>query len=197
MTAATSLAEERVRGSLDVLMTTPLSTRQIVLGKWLGSFRHVPPLAILPGLVILGCAKGASWRGPGFVVMVAYVLASGAAVTSLGLAAATWCSRLGRAVGLTVAGYVLATVGWILLVVALTNPGFGERLIIGSPFGGAIMITIQFCERRMSEHFIDSILSWTFTHSLAAVLLLVATLASFNRCLGRVETGLFSSGHRP
>jgi hypothetical protein len=32
--AATSLAEERQRGSLDVLLATPLSTRSIVLGKW-------------------------------------------------------------------------------------------------------------------------------------------------------------------
>ena len=40
--AATSLAEERVRGSLDVLMTTRLSTAEIVLGKWLGNYRFVP-----------------------------------------------------------------------------------------------------------------------------------------------------------
>jgi hypothetical protein len=47
-TAPTTLTVERVRGSLDILMSTPLSTHQIVLGKWLGSFRRVPPLAILP-----------------------------------------------------------------------------------------------------------------------------------------------------
>ncbi len=52
VTAATSLAEERARGSLEILMSTPLSTRQIVIGKWLGSFRAVPLLAILPAVVI-------------------------------------------------------------------------------------------------------------------------------------------------
>jgi ABC-type transport system involved in multi-copper enzyme maturation permease subunit len=52
VTSATSLAEERARGSLDILLTTPLSARQIVLGKWLGTFRIVPLLAILPWLVI-------------------------------------------------------------------------------------------------------------------------------------------------
>ena len=50
VTAATSLAEERARGSLDLLLSTPLSTRQIVLGKWLGAFRVVPLLVILPAL---------------------------------------------------------------------------------------------------------------------------------------------------
>ena len=53
VTAATSLSEERARGSLDVLMTTPLSTREIVLGKWSGTFRRVPSMAILPVIVVL------------------------------------------------------------------------------------------------------------------------------------------------
>ncbi len=39
------LAEERHRGSLDVLMATPLSARTIVMGKWMGAFRRVPWLA--------------------------------------------------------------------------------------------------------------------------------------------------------
>src|SRR5262249_19191358 len=36
LTSATSLAEERARGSLDVLLSTPLSTPSIVWGKWRG-----------------------------------------------------------------------------------------------------------------------------------------------------------------
>ena len=52
VTAATSLAEERAHGSLDLLLSTPLSTWQIVVGKWLGAFRVVPMLVILPALLI-------------------------------------------------------------------------------------------------------------------------------------------------
>ena len=48
--APTVLAEERVRGSLDVLMTTPLPTDRIVLSKWWGAYRAVPALAILPAI---------------------------------------------------------------------------------------------------------------------------------------------------
>src|SRR5439155_463564 len=98
VSAATSLAEERVRGSLDVLMVTPLSTRQIVLGKWLGSFRLVPSLAILPSLVVLcqSWPKLEIWLGT--MMIAAFVIVSGAAITSLGLALSTWIARLGRAV---------------------------------------------------------------------------------------------------
>ncbi|MBY0398178.1 MAG: hypothetical protein K2X91_17165, partial [Thermoleophilia bacterium] len=58
--ASTSLSEERQRGSLDVLMTTPLSTRSIVWGKWWGAFRGIGPLLILPTAVGLSLA---SWTG--------------------------------------------------------------------------------------------------------------------------------------
>ena len=48
VSAATSLAEERVRGSLDVLLCTPLSTRSILVGKWWGSFLQAAHVLIWP-----------------------------------------------------------------------------------------------------------------------------------------------------
>ncbi len=50
LAAPTVLAEERVRGSLDVLLATPLSTDRIVLSKWWGIYRVVPALALLPAI---------------------------------------------------------------------------------------------------------------------------------------------------
>ena len=62
--AVTSLSEERVRGSLDVLLATPLKTRSIVWGKWRGGFRIVPWLALLPVInVALVVKPGMSRRG--------------------------------------------------------------------------------------------------------------------------------------
>ncbi len=197
VTASTSLAEERARGSLDVLMATPLTTRQIVLGKWLGTFRQVPLLAVLPGLVILGGPGAGIGRWPGCVVMAVSVIAAGAAVTSLGLAAATVCSRLGRAVGLTVAAYVLMTVGWMFLVMALMRPTpYGYATIAASPLYGAVLITMECCNPRFGKHQIVWPILWSFVHAFAALVLLVITLASFNECLGRVETGLAWPGKR-
>jgi ABC-type transport system involved in multi-copper enzyme maturation permease subunit len=68
--SATSLAEERAHGSLDLLMTTPLSSRAIVLGKWWGSFRAVPRLAILPGVLAFGSVWALPWQSgsPGWDV---------------------------------------------------------------------------------------------------------------------------------
>src|SRR4029077_10708378 len=89
VSAATSLAEERRRGSLDVLMATPLPSRAIVWGKWWGAFRAVPQLLVLP--VVLATAlsshTGHYW---GVALVAALILAYGAALTSLGLALATW-----------------------------------------------------------------------------------------------------------
>jgi ABC-type transport system involved in multi-copper enzyme maturation permease subunit len=196
VTAATALAEERVRGSLDVLMATPLSTRQIVLGKWLGTFRLVPPLAILPGLVILGGAGADDWRWPGAALMVLFVLASGAAITSLGLALATWISRLGRAVGVTVTLYVLVAVGWLFLAMMIPASGpMEEGLMMGSPFFWAGEMSFEWCDRRASPKLVGWAIVWTLAYASAGALVLVATLATFNRCLGRVETGFFPLDH--
>ena len=52
-TAPTALAEERVRGSLDVLLTTPLSTRSIVIAKWWGAYRSVLLMTLMPLYVVI------------------------------------------------------------------------------------------------------------------------------------------------
>ena len=58
--APTSMAEERQRGSLDILAVTTLTTREIVIGKWLGTFRLVALMAICPGLMALAMGTAGS-----------------------------------------------------------------------------------------------------------------------------------------
>jgi ABC-type transport system involved in multi-copper enzyme maturation permease subunit len=185
VTAATSLAEERVRGSLDVLMTTPLDTWEIVVGKWLGAYRLVPPLAVLPVVVVVGASGPNSEPWLGAIWMGAFVLVSGAAITSLGLAMATWCRRLGRAVGLTVSLYLLVTVGWMFMILAIY--GWSERgLMMGSPWFWSGIMTAKM-SLGVSEDVWTPAYCWTLAHALTALALLSATLATFDRCLGRVE----------
>jgi ABC-type transport system involved in multi-copper enzyme maturation permease subunit len=185
--AATSLDEERVRGSLDVLMTTPMETQEIVIGKWLGTYRLVPPLAILPVLVVLAVARSGDNRWWGAVVMAAFVLASGAAITSLGLAMATWCPRPGRALGLTVSVYLLVTVGWMFAASTLRGGPTSDHLMMGSPFFWAGAVTDGLAHEP-PRGFRDAAFAWTLVYAMAAPGLLGATLATFNRCLGRVDS---------
>jgi ABC-type transport system involved in multi-copper enzyme maturation permease subunit len=131
--APLSMSEERQRDSLDVLVVTPLSTWSIVLGKWWGTFRLVPVLAIGPGLMAFALATarraaplpGVAVRRPdvssaysicGAALMVATILVHGAAMTSIGLALATWIKRQVRAIVTSVCVFVLVAVGWPILV---------------------------------------------------------------------------------
>ena len=151
VSAATTLAEERDRGSLDVIMATPLTSREIVWGKWWGTFAMVPRLAILPIWITAG-ASMITDGGIGLVLMIGLILAYAAAITSLGLAVATWVPRLGRAITLSVLAYVLVAVGWPLVLQVLpdlpafrTNP-FQPRpnwdgLCLASPFFGTYATT--------------------------------------------------------
>ncbi|WP_435016065.1 ABC transporter permease [Tundrisphaera sp. TA3] len=144
--APASLAEERVRGSLDVLMATPLASRSILAAKWWGLYRRVLVLAILPIFAAGLFAATMETRsvavpvGPGrtlkFVPLTvgeraaavaltgADFLASGAAIVSLGLALATWIPRLGRAMAVGVIAFFFFGIIWMILI------GFLQSLLI-------------------------------------------------------------------
>ncbi len=193
ISAASALAEERVRGSLDVLLATPLPTRSVVWGKWWGTFRMVPVLAVPPGLATAAVAwHHGHWLGVGLVTGL--VVAYGAALTGLGLALATWVPRLGRAVGLCVAAHVGITVGWPVFAFLLTRgaPGLtGPGLASFSPFVGVVLPTAQMHIGRPSAFDWNQVVGWAAFWTLAdvalAAVLLKAVLVTFNRCLGRVD----------
>ncbi len=64
VSVTTALVEERVRGSLDVLLTTPLSSRSLVLAKWWSVYRRVPWLLFLPMMVAWRFRPGSRvWDG--------------------------------------------------------------------------------------------------------------------------------------
>ncbi|WP_422927385.1 ABC transporter permease [Singulisphaera sp. PoT] len=191
--SATALAEERALGSLDILMATPLSSREIVMGKWWGAFRIVPKLAILPGLlglVAMTWRRGLFEAFPFAGLIVALVLAYGALVTSFCLAFATWQRRLGRAVGLSVCTYIAITVVLPTLYISMTN-GSPDGLwwLIISPFFGMFAPFEWVVWRWNWETYPDKLskmATWIIVIGSAAYAILRLTIARFDACLGRV-----------
>ena len=191
MAAATSLAEERARGSLDLLLCTPLSTWQIVMGKWLGVFRGVVFLAILPCIVIASISFNRDeFTFIGTALMLIYVLCAGSAVTSLGILMATWIARPGRALGATIACYVLITAGVPFL--AMSHPGGAVEvpLALASPFywAGDTTFELAFDDNPGLSRLTAF---WTVAALIAGCVLLDRACCDFDRRLGRVE-GVFA-----
>lgn len=192
VSAATSLAEERQRGSLDVLMATPLSTRSIVLGKWLGAFRGVPILAILPAAIAAATSmRQGYWYAP--ILIGAVVVSYGAAITSLGLAMATWVPKMGRAIGLTVGIYLALAIGSIpmsFLIFDRGPNGLGAGMATASPFWGVGYHTATYANHtNVPGGHSAWLILWAFAYSGAAAGLLFATARTFDRCLGRASEG--------
>jgi ABC-type transport system involved in multi-copper enzyme maturation permease subunit len=191
--AASPLAEERAHASFDVLLSTPLSTRSIVWGKWWGTFRAVPALAVPPGLATAAIA----WHHGHWIavaLVVGLVIAYGAALTSLGLALATWVPRLGRAVGLCVTAHVGVTIGWVVFIAMLAQGAPGLRrfgLLAFSPFIGVFLPCLEMQFGRVSEwnEAVGWLIFWILADAALAALLLNAVLITFNGCLGRVDEG--------
>ncbi len=196
--AGTVLSEERVRGSLDVLLSTPLTTRSIVWGKWWGAFRRVPWLAFWPTLVAYAMLPR---NPPGRLVALVYmiptiIILQGAALAGLGLAMATWISRAGRAVTWTISALIASVIGWPIVAFVL----IGDRsdsvatgvMVMGSPFWNTGMTTAMieqhqrgFSNGPMEKGVWIGMITWSISYALIALGFYLATLLTFERCLGR------------
>jgi ABC-type transport system involved in multi-copper enzyme maturation permease subunit len=192
VSAATSLAEERVRGSLDVLLSTPLSSRSILAGKWWGTFRQTGHVLVWPAIVA-GLLVAQSGRWISYLLFLGLILAYGAVITSLGVAIATWVSRLGRAVALCVSTYVVFSIGWLLYVaIFFTTNESSLPLVLASPPYGALFATAMISPERgpfLGEAGAIRVgaFVWIIVDAGIALLLFMVTLATFDRCLGRVS----------
>jgi ABC-type transport system involved in multi-copper enzyme maturation permease subunit len=210
--ASLAFSEERRRGSLDVLLSTPLSTRSIVWGKWLTTFRVLPLLAIGPALVCGALALddlsgytatlpatiraqnlGGFGRAFAAALMPLTILAHGMWISSLGLALSVWVRRESRAISLVAAAYVLYVIAIPIAAIVLAGPrGNGPfsriaPVLASSPVFAAIQIV-----EGLTRRWVDStgalkwIAFWDLVAAGAATILLKATTKVFDRKFDRV-----------
>lgn len=190
--AVSGLTEDRSQGNLNVLMTTALPTWKIVLGKWLGVYRSVwgvaiPPTAIVCILSLTATRELASTDDVALIALLMFgtILAIGASVTSLGLLIATFVSRSGPALLLSIALYLLCALGIMLPAYLdarwIENP---DALALGSSFfaSGRLIIWAGGWHILGDEL---AIVVWIGIHLTTAALLFVMTLLIFDRCIGR------------
>jgi ABC-type transport system involved in multi-copper enzyme maturation permease subunit len=188
VTAAASLADERARGSLDVLLTTQLSTRQIVLGKWLGACRVLPVVALLPAILTLGFIIDFPSLWTTILILIAFVVCAGAAITAFGLAVATWTSRPGWSVAAAVGIYAIVAIGWCFLPFMIIGGGaHSEGLTTASPFFGAADLAYHIAHRSLHEERIAWGILWIAGYAIVTPVILGATIMHFDGLLGRVE----------
>ena len=107
----------------------------------MGAFRQVGRVVFWPAVLSarLLFAGGGLFS---YLSLIAVILSYGAVITSLGLALATWVSRLGRAVALCVTAYVGFSIGWTILFALTVRSGpAGTGLIMGCPAIGTFFAT--------------------------------------------------------
>ena len=146
-------------------------------------------MAILPGMVAVALASQTGrWLGP--LLVVGVILAYGAAVTSLGLALATWVNRLSLALALCVGAVVGVTIGAIpVAMILFEGPGnLAPCAAMASPFFGVGYFSSTIGPDPLNHYqstFVSAIF-WSVFYATAAGALLAATLRTFDGCLGRL-----------
>jgi ABC-type transport system involved in multi-copper enzyme maturation permease subunit len=205
--AVTALADERTRGSLDILLLTPVPTKHILWAKWRAAFAVVTWLSMLP---LAMCLVIYYWnkvmpRAPWMrtindhqfefakfaLMIVATVLANGALLTSIGLLFATWSKNLSRAVGLAITFWLSMVVVWPI----------ASQLVLPSMFGEAqlSMLSPAIAVGRMTNcleyfYYWDTRLHWAGEYLfilgfqiVMAVFVYILTWIIFDRKMGRIS----------
>ena len=186
MSATMAVVEERGRGSLDMLLVTPVATRSIVLAKWWGAFRELPRILALP----VGVAAMTAWQNDAWQLLemlFLFIVSAAAFWTSVGLALSTWVSRLGRAISSAVILYVLISLGWPMLARTLFGGPAGAGLSAISPFYGLFDLAYSLEDPRNTDGCLVWFPCWIVVQAMVSSGLLLATLATFDRCLGRIR----------
>jgi ABC-type transport system involved in multi-copper enzyme maturation permease subunit len=184
LAAVTAVVEERAQGSLDVLLATPLSTRTIALTKWWCAFRALALFLVLPAVLTIASAwPDGDWTKASLLGM--YVFTAAAMWTSIGLGISIWTKRLGRAIAIAVAMYVLVVLAWPVLMRS-AFPAQGLAPATMSPFYGCFYLILSLYEKNLFDELFIWTLCWVAGQSVVALALLITQLLSFDRCLGRV-----------
>jgi ABC-type transport system involved in multi-copper enzyme maturation permease subunit len=132
--AAGVVRAEKDRDTLDSLLTTPLTSEEILWGKWLGSVASVRPLVFGLGLVWTLAVLGGGLSPLALPGLVIYVACCTAAMASIGLWFSVACRTTLRAITATLFTVLgLAFGHWLVwLCCAFNGPvhdGPGELLI--------------------------------------------------------------------
>jgi hypothetical protein len=184
--AGMSLFEGRSTSGADLLRSGELSSGRIVLAKWLGACRLLPPLLIVPAWVVIRCGTPLL----GLLLFLAYVVSISAAVISLGLACATALRKRGRAIAVTAGLIGLISFAGPLLADLRTAGPDTRNLVMGSPYSGANAMTLELAGYHSSElSFTIWALGWSLGYCVCAVVLLGIAIATFDRRLERAAIG--------
>ena len=88
-----------------------------------------------------------------------------------------------------VLGYTFAvTLGWPLTALTLLHRWHGRGLSLISPFYGTFDLTYGMLFPDKAHQLLAWGLGWALAHAVVAVALVLATLATFDRCLGRMPS---------
>jgi ABC-type transport system involved in multi-copper enzyme maturation permease subunit len=116
--AADTITAERERGTLESILLTPVSRRQIVLGKYFAAMSPVPVALALtvPYLVVLAKGDPVIWPAVSWLFVLGGVLVP--ALAAMGMLASLWCNTTKISMAVTFMLYLL-----MLLPAEIVRPG--------------------------------------------------------------------------
>ncbi|WP_040952987.1 ABC transporter permease [Gorillibacterium massiliense] len=147
--AASSIASEKERGTLESLMLTPISKRKLVAGKWMGVIAAWVAVTVIASPYVFTIAKGTAISGQVALFMFGFgtlIIGSFTAV-SLGLSSIFHSSK--NAMILSIIFFLMFALPAFLSTTTKKN-GFGKFIDTISPLSGGIKMMKNLFVNKMS-----------------------------------------------
>jgi len=123
MTASTVCDEKRTR-TLSALMTTPMTSAQIVLGKLFSRMSQLLIVALISAPFLLGVRVFGGLDAEHVLAMTSITITSSIFMASLGVLFSIWCRKPANAAASAIFVFLAITIGPILVIVlAMLNSG--------------------------------------------------------------------------
>ena len=173
-----------MRGSLDVLLATPLSTASIIIGKWRGTFRLTPLVLFWP---ILVCYSQVIHILPSMLVFLFYMIlldatCVGRAYYESGVGLGSLDGATSKPLGMVVMHYAGQPCGIPLIVDGTDQTGW----MAASPFMGMGMLSGLLENRNgsLSDPLVSECGNWSIVYGISAAVLYLAVRLSFRIARG-------------
>lgn len=191
LAAAISVSAERERATWDSLLLTPLTSREIILGKFRGILGRMARLILATSLAWF--VAGLLGREPMNETLspVISLILGGVCVAALGISCSIEAENSARAIGATCVAWGVAVMAWTLLTIAVLTVFFFIALIV---WGFGIVLGLAATRPAPTLPFSLSVaysVIYKAIQAISVVLLVRDAALRFEKSSGRMSGGSF------
>jgi hypothetical protein len=187
--SASSIGEEKDRDCWISLLATPITAREMIVSKVIGSFLTIAPFVLVQAPILLYCTATTGWGPFRLGFWLVSVVVFGMAIASLGVYQSLVQSSTGRAIGMTLfIAAIFSGLGQFFMILPIMGaPELGKLVLASLPWTPlGISFTVDQGSKEIVEIAILSLVYMVIV-SIVASILVSSAIERFPKISERME----------